>query len=67
MHENILPGLALDESESFCCVKPLYCSLFLHFGVSLFLMDVASDVCHREMGWARIPLKQKKPQGNSCS
>ena len=29
--ENILPGLALDESVSLAGVEPLHCSLFFHF------------------------------------
>lgn len=31
MYENILPGLALNESVAFRGVKPLHCSLFLHW------------------------------------
>ena len=29
--ENVLAGLALDETEALAGVKPLYCSLFFHF------------------------------------
>jgi hypothetical protein len=28
--ENVLAGLALDESESLAGIEPLYCSLFSH-------------------------------------
>jgi len=28
--ENVLAGLALDKSEAFAGIKPLYCSLFFH-------------------------------------
>ena len=28
VHENVLTGLALDETITFCCVEPLDCSLF---------------------------------------
>jgi hypothetical protein len=30
MNENILAGLALNESESLAGIEPLYCSLFSH-------------------------------------
>jgi hypothetical protein len=30
MNENVLAGLALDESKSFGGIEPLYCSLFSH-------------------------------------
>jgi hypothetical protein len=30
MYEHILAGLALDESETFARIEPLYCSLFSH-------------------------------------
>ncbi len=30
MDENILAGLALDESESLAGIEPLHCSLFSH-------------------------------------
>ena len=37
MDENVLPGLALDESKAFAGVEPLHCSLFfIHF---LFLFS----------------------------
>jgi hypothetical protein len=28
--ENVLAGLALDESETLAGIEPLYCSLFSH-------------------------------------
>lgn len=28
VHENVLSGLALDETITFCCVEPLDCTLF---------------------------------------
>ena len=31
MDEDILAGLALDESVAFAGVEPLHCSLFFHF------------------------------------
>src|ERR1700722_2188722 len=31
MHENILAGFALDESEAFGRVKPLHCTFFSHY------------------------------------
>jgi hypothetical protein len=35
--ENVLAGLALDETEALAGVKPLYCSLFFHcFSFSFF-------------------------------
>ena len=37
MDENVLPGLALDETKALAGIKPLHCSLFfVHFFVSLF-------------------------------
>jgi hypothetical protein len=30
VHENVLTGLALDESKSLAGIEPLYCSLFFH-------------------------------------
>jgi hypothetical protein len=36
--ENILAGLALDESEALRCIKPLHCSLFFQF-ISLFCLS----------------------------
>ena len=30
MDENVLAGLALDESESLAGIEPLHCSLFSH-------------------------------------
>jgi len=35
--EDVLAGLALDESESLAGIEPLYCSLFFH-GVSFSLI-----------------------------
>jgi hypothetical protein len=34
VYENVLAGLALDESVSLAGIEPLYCSLFFHFGVT---------------------------------
>jgi hypothetical protein len=31
MHENILAGFALDESEALGRVKPLHCTFFSHY------------------------------------
>jgi hypothetical protein len=36
MDEDVLAGLALDESESLAGVEPFHCSLFFH-GVSFLL------------------------------
>jgi len=37
MDENVLSGLALDETKALAGIKPLHCSLFfVHFFVSLF-------------------------------
>src|SRR6202165_3101092 len=36
MDEDVLAGLALDESESLAGIEPLYCSLFFH-GISFSL------------------------------
>jgi hypothetical protein len=33
MDENVLSGLALDETKALAGVKPLHCTLFLHFDV----------------------------------
>src|ERR1700722_16705838 len=30
MNEDILTGLALDETEALASIEPLYCSLFFH-------------------------------------
>jgi len=35
MDENVLAGLALDETKALCGVKPLHCSLFFHRCVPL--------------------------------
>jgi hypothetical protein len=37
--ENVLAGLALDETEALAGVKPLYCSLFFHFFFLFFLLS----------------------------
>src|SRR6266481_10214245 len=34
VHENIFSRLALDESEALRSIKPLHCSLFLHWPAS---------------------------------
>src|SRR5271166_2951171 len=39
MDENVLAGLALDESKAFAGVKPLYCSLFFQLCFS-FLIEL---------------------------
>jgi hypothetical protein len=39
VHENILTGLALDESESLAGIEPLYCSLFFHLFVPSFFLS----------------------------
>jgi hypothetical protein len=39
VHENILTGLALDESESLAGIEPLYCSLFFHLFVPSFCLS----------------------------
>jgi hypothetical protein len=30
MDENVLAGLALDETKTLAGIEPLYCSLFFH-------------------------------------
>jgi hypothetical protein len=35
--ENVLAGLALDESEAFAGIKPLYCSLFFQCDALFYL------------------------------
>jgi hypothetical protein len=42
VHENILTGLALDESKSLAGIEPLYCSLFFHL-IFLFNLTGLSD------------------------
>src|SRR2546427_2880045 len=39
VHENILAGLTLDESESLAGIEPLYCSLFFHLVVPSFFLS----------------------------
>ncbi|MGB2616786.1 MAG: hypothetical protein WBC57_06295, partial [Candidatus Acidiferrales bacterium] len=40
MNENVLAGLALDESKSFGGIEPLYCSLFSHRFSSFFVFKL---------------------------
>jgi len=42
MHENIVAGLELDESEALAGVKPLYSSLFFQLCVSFLLTALRS-------------------------
>src|ERR1700682_4895227 len=37
MHENILASLTADKAIAFCVIEPLYCSLFCHFDIPIFL------------------------------
>jgi hypothetical protein len=39
MDEDVLAGLALDESESLAGIEPLYCSLFFHGISSSYLLS----------------------------
>jgi hypothetical protein len=42
--ENVLAGLALDESESLAGIEPLHCSLFFHFFSLLYIELFVSRV-----------------------
>ena len=44
--ENVLAGLALDESKSLAGIEPLYCSLFFQLCIS-FLFELFDAVSHR--------------------
>jgi len=46
MDENVLPGLALDESKAFAGIKPLHGSLFSQLCFS-FLFELFAAVSHR--------------------
>jgi hypothetical protein len=46
MDENVLAGLALDESKALAGVKPLNCSLFFQLCFS-FLFKLFGAVSHR--------------------
>jgi hypothetical protein len=46
MDENVLAGLALDESKSLAGVEPLHCSLFFQFCFS-FLFKLFDATSHR--------------------
>jgi hypothetical protein len=57
--ENVLAGLALDESESLAGIEPLYCSLFFQLCVS-FLFELFDAVSHRlqpKKGTASVDLQ----------
>jgi hypothetical protein len=60
--ENVLAGLALDESKALTGVKPLNCSLFFQPCFSfLFELFVPSHDLKRKKGpqvWTRSPLNQ---------
>jgi hypothetical protein len=44
MDENVLSGLALDETKALAGIKPLHCSLFfVHF---LFLFSIKAIWCY---------------------
>ena len=54
--ENVLAGLALDESKALAGVKPLHCSLFFQLCFS-FLFELFGAVSHR---------LQAKKEGCKC-
>jgi len=54
--ENVLSGLALDESKALAGVKPLHCSLFFQLCFS-FLFELFGAVSHR---------LQAKKEGCKC-
>src|SRR5271157_830769 len=60
MDEDVLAGLALDESESLAGIEPLYCSLFFH-GISFSLFEL--------FGASRPPpaVQQKRATSVTCS
>jgi len=62
MHENIVAGLALDESEALAGVKPLYCSLFFQLCVSFLfeLFGAVSNASGQEKRAARVNLQPFK-------
>jgi len=58
MDENILAGLALDESKTFARIKPLYCSVFsqlfsLFFSLSYLVLLLTTS-------------RAKKTKGRKC-
>jgi len=56
MDENVLAGLALDESKSLAGIEPLHCSLFFQLCFS-FLFELFGAVFHR---------LQSKKEGCKC-
>jgi hypothetical protein len=58
VHENVLTGLALDESKSLAGIEPLYCSLFFH----LFVPSLLSELS----GASRAALSRKQKRAASC-
>jgi hypothetical protein len=57
--ENVLAGLALDESEALAGIEPLYCSLFFQLCFS-FLFELFDAVSHRlqpKKGTASVDLQ----------
>ena len=59
VNENVLAGLALDESEALAGIEPLYCSLFFQLCFS-FLFELFDAVSHRlqpKKGTASVDLQ----------
>jgi hypothetical protein len=54
--ENVLAGLALDESKALAGIEPLNCSLFFQLCFS-FLFELFGAICHR---------LQPKKEGYKC-
>jgi hypothetical protein len=54
--ENVLAGLALDESKALAGIEPLNCSLFFQLCFS-FLFELFGAICHR---------LQPKKEGHKC-
>ena len=72
MDENILAGLALDESIAFAGVEPLHCSLFFHcYYLALSYLRFSYRPAHLAGRGAgpRLPLARtnKRLQGLTCS
>src|SRR5258708_40117174 len=69
VHENIFSRLALNETKAFGGIKPLHCSLFLHFSPSLacpkgqeftvFVLRIDLRFLLCVLGAARLPKRRK--------
>jgi len=68
VHENVLARLALDESITLCCIKPLYCTLLsVHWETAptLFIrwyLTTSKAICHPHAH----PLCHKKRPSDGC-